>query len=439
MVKLEKIDGSKVVLEIEVPEEKVAEALEKAYRKVVKTVSLPGFRKGKVPRPILESRFGVEILYEDALEYLVPDAYDSAVKETGITTLDKPEIDLVQFEKGKTLIFKATVEVTPEVPLGEYRGIAVTKQLRDITETDLENRLQQLQRQHATLETVEEGTVENGDIVVMDFTGYLDGERFEGRAAEGYSIGIGSGQLIPGFEEQMIGMKRGEEKELEVTFPDDYHQEALAGKPAVFKVIVNEIKRRNLPELDDAFAQEVSEFDTLAELKEDIMNKLKQQEEDRAQTALENEVVEKVAAATADFSLPQVLVEREIDRQLAEMEQFLRMQGLTLEKYLELTNKELAEMREEQRAEAEKRVKANLVLDAIITKEGITAADEELDERINKFAESYGQNAETIRNYFAAQGQLDVIRQEIQFRKAIDFLVAEAQVTTETAPAQTEA
>ena len=219
----------------------------------------------------------------------------------------------------------------------------------------------------------------------------------------------------------MIGMKRGEEKELEVTFPDDYHQEALAGKPAVFKVIVNEIKRRNLPELDDAFAQEVSEFDTLAELKEDIMNKLKQQEEDRAQTALENEVVEKVAAATADFSLPQVLVEREIDRQLAEMEQFLRMQGLTLEKYLELTNKELAEMREEQRAEAEKRVKANLVLDAIITKEGITAADEELDERINKFAESYGQNAETIRNYFAAQGQLDVIRQEIQFRKAIDF------------------
>ena len=197
MVKLEKIDGSKVVLEIEVPEEKVAEALEKAYRKVVKTVSLPGFRKGKVPRPILESRFGVEILYEDALEYLVPDAYDSAVKETGITTLDKPEIDLVQFEKGKTLIFKATVEVTPEVPLGEYRGIAVTKQLREITETDLENRLQQLQRQHATLETVEEGTVENGDIVVMDFTGYLDGEPFEGGAAEGYSLEIGSGQLIP--------------------------------------------------------------------------------------------------------------------------------------------------------------------------------------------------------------------------------------------------
>lgn len=439
MVNLEKIDDSKVVLEVELPEEKVAAALEQAYRKVVKTVSLPGFRKGKVPRPILESRFGVEILYEDALELLVPDAYDSAVEEAGIAPLDKPEIDLVQFEKGKSLIFKATVEVAPEVTLGEYRGVKVTKQVREVTEADLENRLTQLQTQHATLQTIEDGTVENGDIVIIDFTGYQDGEPFAGGAAEGYSLEIGSGQFIPGFEEQIIGMQREEEKELEVIFPENYQEETLAGKPATFKVKVNEIKRRNLPSLDDEFAKEISEFDTLAELKEDIMNKLKEQEEERAQTVVENELIEKVAAATAEFSLPKVLVEREIDRQLNEMEQFLRMQGLTIDKFLELTNRELADMREEQRAEAEKRVKANLVLDAIITKEGITATDEEIDERVNKFASSYGQDVQTIKDYFAAQGQLSVISQEIQFRKAIDFLVAAAQITTETAPTQTEA
>ncbi|HZK23825.1 MAG TPA: trigger factor [Oscillospiraceae bacterium] len=439
MVNLEKIDDSKVVLEIEVPEEKVADALTQAYRKVVKTVSIPGFRKGKVPRPILESRFGVEILYEDALELLVPDAYDSAVEEVGIVALDKPEIDLVRIEKGKSLIFKATVEVTPEVTLGEYRGVAVTKQLREVAETDLENKLTQLQTQHATLEIVEDSTAENGDIVVIDFTGYQDDEPFAGGAAEGYSIEIGSGQFIPGFEEQMIGMKQGEEKEVEVTFPEDYQEESLAGKPAVFKVKVNEIKRKNLPELDDELAKEISEFDTLAELKEDIMNKLKQKEEERAQTEVENELIEKVSAATAEFPLPKVLVEREIDRQLSEMEQFLRMQGLTLDKFLELTNRELAELREEQKPEAEKRVKANLVLDAIITKEGIIATDEELDERVDKFAASYGQDVQTIKSYFAAQGQLDVIRQEIQFRKAIDFLVAAAQITPTAAPIQTEA
>lgn len=437
MVKLEKIDGSKVELEIEVEEEKLADALNKAYKKVVKNVSLHGFRKGKVPRPILESRFGPEILYEDALEILVPDAYDKAVKETGIEPLDTPQIDLIQMEKGKPVIFKALVEVKPEVKLGEYRGVAATKELREVTEADVEKRLSQLQEQHATLHVVEDGTLSKGDLAIIDFTGYTDGEPFDGGTAEGYSLEVGSGTFIGGFEEQLVGMKPGEEKDVEVTFPEDYQEESLAGKPAVFKVKLNEIKRKKLPELNDDFAREISEFDTLTELKTDILNKLKEQEEQRAKTLLENKIVEQVAAA-AEVELPNVLVEREIDRQLNEMEHYLRMQGLTLDKFLEVAQKSLSDLREQYRDEAEQRVKANLVLDAIIEKEGIVATDEEIEERIKKFADNYGQDVQTIKDYFAAQGQLDVIHQEICFRKVIDFLLAEAQITTETASAQNQ-
>ena len=437
MVKLEKIDGSKVELEIEVEAEKLADALNQAYKKVVKNISLPGFRKGKVPRPVLESRFGPEILYEDALEILVPEAYDKAVKETGIEPLESPQIDLIQMEKGKPVIFKAVVDVKPEVKLGEYRGIPVTQEIREVAEVDVENRLSQLQEQHATLHVVEEGAVEEGDLAVIDFTGYIDGEPFDGGTAEGYSLEIGSGMFIDNFEEQLVGMKPGEEKDVKVTFPENYHEERLAGKQAVFKVKLNEIKRKELPELNDDFAKEISEFDTLAELKDDILNKLKEQEEQHAKTLVENKIIEQVAAA-AEVELPDVLVEREIDRQLNEMEQYLRMQGLTLEKFLETAQKSLDDLREQHRPEAEKRVKANLVLDAIIAKEGIAATDEEIEERIKKFAESYNQDVQVIKDYFAAQGQLDVIRQEIQFRKAIDFLVAEAQITTEIVSVQNQ-
>jgi trigger factor len=433
MVKLEKIDESKIALEIEVEEALVADALDKAYKKVVKQVSLPGFRKGKVPRPVLEGRFGPEVLYEDALEILVPEAYEKAVEETGIEPINQPEIESVQMEKGKPLFFKAVVEVKPEVKLGDYVGVEVNREVVEITETAVQDRLAQMQKQHVKMHLIEDGALEDGDLAVLDFAGYVDGELFDGGSAEGHSLEIGSGSFIPGFEEQMVGMKVGEEKDITVSFPEEYHSEDLAGKPAVFKVKLHEIKRKELPELNDDFAAEVSEFATLAELKEDTLNKLKEAEEKRVRSAVEEKVVEAVAA-TSEVPIPNVLVEREIDRMTGDMDQFLRMQGLSMEKFLSLTGKTQQELRDEKREEAGQRVKANLVLDAIIEKEGITATDEEVDARIQKFAEGYNQPVEKIKEYFEAQGQSGVIRQEIAFRKAIDFLVEQAKITDVATP-----
>jgi trigger factor len=429
MIKWERIEQNKVEMEIEVDVPVVDQALDQAYRKVVKTVNLPGFRKGKVPRRVLESRFGVEVLYEEALEVLVPDAYQSAVEETGIEPIDQPKIDLVQMEKGKPFIFKAVVEVKPEVTLGEYKGVEVTREVKEITEADVEEKLEGLRKQHVKLNVVEEGPVENGDMVVIDFAGYMDGEPFEGGKAEGYSLEIGSGSFIPGFEEQLIGLKSGDEKDVEVSFPADYHAEELAGKAVVFKVKLHEIKRKELPELNDAFAAEVSDFSTLAELKEDMENKLKEQEEARVKAELESRVVEAVAERCEAF-VPDIMVEREIDRMTGDMDHFLRMQGLSMEKFMELTGKTTEDLRAEKRDEAAVRVKANLVLDAIAQKEGIEALNEEVEERIEKFAKGYNQDVDKVKEYFAAQGQGDVIREEIKMRKVIDLLVAEAAVTT---------
>jgi trigger factor len=434
MVNVEKIDDGKVAIEIEVEVPAVAVALDQAYKKVVKQVSLPGFRKGKVPRPVLESRFGSEVLYEDALEILVPDAYEKAVEEAGLEPVGKPEIDLVQMEKGKPLIFKAIVEVKPDVTLGEYRGVEVTRELKAVSDEDVASRLDLMQKEHVKLHIVEGGALENGDMAVIDFAGFVDGEPFEGGSAEGYSLEVGSNSFIPGFEEQMMGMKSGDVRDVNVTFPEGYHAENLAGKDAVFKVTLHEIKRKELPELNDDFAAEVSEFATLAELKEDILNKLKEAEEGRAKTAVEEKIVEAVSEQ-AEVVVPRALVEREIDRMTGEIEHFLRMQGLDMEKFLSLTGKTNEELRDEKREEAQKRAKANLALDAIIQKEGFKATDEEVEERIAKFAEGHGQDVATIKAYFEAQGQSNVIREEIKFRKAVDFLVSEAKITDVASPA----
>ncbi|NLM51997.1 MAG: trigger factor [Firmicutes bacterium] len=430
MVKLEKIDENKVALEIEVDEETLAKAFDQAYRKVVKKISLPGFRKGKVPRVVLESRFGPEILYEDAIEIMVPPAYEQAVKETGIEPIDQPAIDLVQLEKGKPFIFKATVEVKPEVKLGEYRGLEVTRQVREITDEDVEKRLQQIREQHVKLHVVEDRALEMGDVAVIDFTGFIDGEPFDGGQGEGYSLEIGSNTFIPGFEPQLVGMKIGEEKEIAVTFPEDYHVQEVAGKDAIFKVKLNEIKSKEIPELTDEFVQEISEFETVAELKEDVMNKLKEQEEERADSEVKIKLVDAITEAS-EVKVPEILIENQIDIMVADLERFLRMQGLTLEKFLELGKKTMEELRQEQREDAEKLVKRDLVLDAIRKKEGIEATDEELQERIKTLAENYNQEEHVIKELLTAQGQLDVMRHEITYGKVIDFLVGEAKITTE--------
>src|SRR5690606_35721805 len=272
----EKTENNQGVLTVEVDGETVEKALNQAFRKVVKRVTVPGFRKGKVPRAIFERRFGVEVLYEDALDILLPDAYASAVKETGIEPVDRPEIEIEQMEKGKPLIFKATVTVKPEVKLGEYKGLEVPKKDFEVKPEDVDAELEAMRKRQGQLEAVEDGTVEKGDRVIIDFEGTIDGKPFEGGKADGFSLEVGSGRMIPGFEDQLIGMKPGEEKTITVTFPEDYHVKELSGKEASFRIKLHEIKRLRLPELDDEFAQDVSEFDTLEELKKDIENKLKE-------------------------------------------------------------------------------------------------------------------------------------------------------------------
>lgn len=438
MVKWEKIDASKVSLEIEVSPVEVEEALGQAYRKVVKKAVVPGFRKGKVPRSVLEAKFGPEVLYEEALEIIIPKAYGEAVDEAGLEPIDEPRYDLVQMEKGQPMIFKAEVEVKPEVTLPEYRGIKAEKKVRPIDDSQVEGYLERTREQHARLVTVEEEdyAAVQGDLVVIDFKGFVDDVPFEGGEAEGYSLELGSQSFIPGFEEQLEGKKKGEEAEVRVTFPEDYREESLKGKDALFEVKIQEIKRKELPALDDDFAQEISEFSNLAEFREDIRNKLTENEENRAARELEEEVIRKVSQ-DVQVEPPNVLVERELDRMMGDMERFLRMQGLSLEQYLQMSGNSLKDLRNGNREEAEKRVKANLTLDAIIKKEGITAEEQEVDEKIEKFAGEYKQDPQKVKEMFASQGRIGIIEEEVKFRKVIEFLVAEAEVeVVELAPGE---
>lgn len=431
MVKWEKIENSKVSLEIEVSPEQVEKALGQAYRKVVKKAVVPGFRKGRVPRSVLEAKFGPEVLYEDALEILIPKAYHDAVEEADLQPIDQPRYDLVQMEKGEPLIFKAEVEVKPEVKLPEYRGVKVEKKVKKIDDTHVDAYLERTRQQHARLETVEEEDYPAalGDLVVMDFKGFIDEEPFEGGEAEGYSLELGTQSFIPGFEEQLVGKKKGEELEVKTAFPEDYREENLKGKEAVFKVKIHEIKRKEFPDLDDEFAQEVSEFSTLEEFKKDIKNKLVENEDNRAARELEDELIRKISRG-AEVEIPSVLVERELDRMMGDMERFLRMQGLTLEQYLKMAEKSLKDLRDGNREEGENRVKANLTLDAIIKEEGITAEEQEIDEKIASFAGEHKQEPEKVKEMFASQGRIGIIEEEVKFRKAIDFLIAEAEVET---------
>ncbi len=438
MYKWEKIDNNKVNLEVEVPKEEVNDALDKAYRKVVKKVDIPGFRKGKVPRKVLENRFGPEILYEDALDILVDPAYAKAVSECDFEPIDQPEFELVQIEQDKPLIFKVTVDVKPEVEPGEYKGVTVAHVSQTITDEDVERYLESLRQQHARLVTQEDAEVQEKDLAVIDFKGMIDGEPFEGGEGENYSLEIGSGTFIPGFEEQLIGARVGNEKEVNVTFPEDYQVDDLANKEAVFYVKVNEIKRPELPELSDDFIQELTEeFSTLEEFRADVENKLKENQERRDKVELETKVVEKVAEENP-VEVPEVLVKREIDNMLSEFEYYLRMQGLSLEQYGNLIEGGIEKLKEERREEAEKRARANLVLDAIIKKEEIIASMKEIDAKIEEFSQGQDVNPEEVKEKFARQGRLDMIAHEIRYRKAIDLLVEHANIVekTEEAPEQ---
>ncbi len=424
----EKIEDNKIQLEVEVAAPDVDTALANAYRKVVKKVNLPGFRKGKVPRKVLESHFGPEILHEDALEELVPPAYEQALEEAGIDPINQPEFELVQVEEGKPLLFNAVVEVLPEVELGEDEGLEVEQEEVEVDDLQVDHHLYMLREQNARLVPREEEPAKDGDLVTIDFKGFVDGEPFEGGEAEDYSLELGSHSFVPGFEEQLVGVKPGEEKEVVVKFPEDYRNEDLAGKEATFQVKMKQIKEKQLPDLDDDFVKEVSEFETLDEMKTDLKEKMLKNAEEQSKTKLEESLIEKITDAS-EVKLPEVLVERQIDRMMSDMENYLRQQGLGLDQFLELSGKTREELREQNRPEAEKRTKANLVLDAIAKKEGFTVDDSELDNKIAEIAEAYNDQPERIKDIIDKQGRLPSIREEIRIRKAIDLLVEKASIT----------
>lgn len=423
----EKIDNTKIKLEIEVAAPDVDTALAKAYRKVVKEVNLPGFRKGKVPRRILESRFGPEILHEEALEILVPPAYEEAIKEADLDPVGHPEFELVQVEEGKPLLFNAVVEVIPPVELGEYKGLETEQEEAEVDEMQIDYHLFMLREQNARLVPREDAAAREGDLVLIDFKGYVDGEPFEGGEAENHSLELGSKSFIPGFEEQLVGAKPEEEIEVKVKFPDNYRKEDIAGKDAVFKVTIKQIKEKQLPDLDDEFVKEVSEFETLEEMKKDLREKMFKSAEEQSKTKLEESLIEK-ATELSTVEPPKTLVDRQIDRMIGDMENYLRQQGMELDQFIQLSGKSKEELREEKREEAEKVTRANLVLDAIAKKEGIIIEDSEVDAKIEEIAKNYNDDPKRIKEILEKQGRLPVIQEELRIRSAIDIMVDEAKI-----------
>jgi trigger factor len=418
----EKLEGNVGVLTIEVEAEQVNEALNKAFKKVANRVNVPGFRKGKIPRQIFEAKFGVESLYQDAIDIILPEAYTYALQETGIEPIDRPEVDVEKFGKNEEMKLKAKVQVKPEVKLGEYKGLEVEAKNADVTMDEVDEELKRLQQRHAELVPVEEGAAQIGDTAVIDFEGFVDGEAFEGGKGENHSLELGSGSFIPGFEEGVAGMAKGDEKEVEVSFPEDYHAENLKGKSAVFKVKVQDIKRKNLPELDDEFAKDVSEFETLEAFKEDLEAKIKTRKERESRIELEQSVIEQTAA-NATVDVPEVMVENELNNMVKEFEGRLRSQGMNLEMYFQFTNQSEGALREQMKDDAQKRVRNNLVLEAVALAEGLEASDEELEKELQTMADTYQRSLEEIRSILVANGRIDDIRAELTLKRAVDFLV----------------
>ncbi|UYO07086.1 trigger factor [Paenibacillus sp. PSB04] len=418
----EKIEKNLGVLEVEVEADRVAAALDKAFNKVAKKANVPGFRKGKVPRPIFEARYGVEALYQDAIDILLPEVYTEAVDQTDIFPVDRPEVEIDQFAKGEVFKFKAKVTVKPEVTLGDYKGVEVPVQKVEVSDEELDAELKRLQERHAELSVIDEGAAENGDIAVIDFDGSVDGVPFEGGQAERYSLELGSGTFIPGFEEQVVGMATGDFKDVEVTFPETYHAEELAGKKAVFKVKVHEIKRKQLPELDDEFAKDVSEFETLAEYKEDLKKQLLARKEQEAKGNKEAAVVDKVAA-NAEVEIPQAMIDSEIQNMMRDFDNRLRNQGMNLEMFLSFSGQTTDDLQEQMKDDAEKRVRNNLVLEQIAKEENIEVTEEDINKELEVMAESYKRTADEIRNILTANGSLGSLREEISLRKTVDLLV----------------
>ena len=424
--KVEKTENAnEVKLEITVEAEKFDNAMKKVYFQNAKYFNIPGFRKGKAPMNIVEKYYGAQIFYEDAFNEVATEAYDEALEEKKIEAVSKPDVDIVQMEKGKDVIFTVVVQTKPEVELGKYKGIEIKKVEYKVEEKDIEHELEHMQEHNSRLITIENRALEQGDIATIDFEGFVDGVAFEGGKAEGHELEIGSGAFIPGFEEQLVGMKIDEEKEIKVTFPKEYFSKDLAGKEATFKVKLHEIKKKELPELDDEFAKDVSEFDTLKELKESIKEKLEKSNEQKAKYETEDAAI-KAVCEKAKLDIPNGMVELEVENMLKDFEQRLSYQGLKMDQYLKMIGKTEEEVKKEYEPQAKEAIKSRLTLEAIIKAEKIEATDEEIKAKIEEMAKNYGKKAEELNDN---ENLKKYLKEGIESEKAIEFIVKNAKIT----------
>lgn len=425
-VQVEKQEKNMAKLTVEVPAEQFVDAIKKAYNKNKNRFNVPGFRRGKAPQMMIEKMYGVGVFYEDAADEAINETYAEAMKESGLDIVSRPEITIEQIEKGKAFIYTATVAVKPEVTLGQYKGIEVEKADAEVKEEDVEAELKRVQNQNARLISVTDRPVAKDDQVVIDFDGSVDGKAFDGGKAEDYPLTIGSHAFIDTFEDQLIGKNIGEECEVNVTFPQEYHAKELAGKPAVFKVKIKEIKVRELPELNDEFASEVSDFETLEEYKKDVEAKIAERKQKAAATENENRVVDKVVEG-ASMEIPDRMIDGQVENMIQDTVRRMQSQGLDLQQYLKYTGMTLDQMKEQARPQAIKRIQTRLVLEAVAKAENIQISDEKLDEEIGKMAQSYQMEADKLKSYMTEQDK-DQMKEDLAVQEAVDLLVAEAKL-----------
>ena len=432
-LQVEKLEKNMAKLTIEVPAEEFEKAIEQAYQKAKGKITLPGFRKGKAPRKMIEKMYGAGVFYEDAANILIPKAYDEALKECEETIVSRPEIDVTQIEAGKAFIFTAEVALKPEVTLGQYKGVEVPKAVIEVTEDEIQAEVDKERDNNSRTIDVEDRGVEKGDMIKLDFDGSVDGVPFQGGKAEDYPLTVGSGSFIPGFEDQLVGAKIGEEMEVNVTFPEDYHAEDLKGKAAVFKCTVKEIKVKELPEADDEFAKDVSEFDTMNEYREDIRKNLTEKKEAAAKREKENAAVAK-AVENASMEIPEAMIMEQVRRMSDDFTRRIESQGITMEQYMQFTGMDADKLVEQMKPEALKRIQNSLVLEAVAKAEDIQISDERLDEEIAKMAESYKMEADKLKELMGDY-EKDQMKNDLAIQAAVE-LVTDAAVEVEAAEAE---
>lgn len=424
-VQVEKLEKNMAKLTIEVAPEELEKAIEGAYQKNKSKISVPGFRKGKVPRQMIERMYGKEVFYEDAVNALIPEAYEKAVDECEEEIVSSPKIEVAQVEAGKPFIFTAEVALKPEVKLGKYKGVKVEKADTEVTDEEVDKEIDKERESNARNIDVTDRAVKDGDIVTLDFEGFVDGTAFEGGKGENYPLTIGSGTFIPGFEEQLIGAEIGKETEVNVTFPEDYQAEDLKGKAAVFKCTVKEIKEKELPSLDDEFASEVSEFETLAEYKADIRGRLEERKAKAAREAKEAAVIEEIIK-DSDMEIPEAMIETQQRQMIDEFAQRIQMQGLTLEQYFQFTGASYDQMIEQVKPQAEKRIQSRLVLEAVAAAEKIEATEEDYEEELKSMAEAYQMEVDKVKELLPEKS-VQQIKEDIAVKKAAEFVVDNAK------------